>query len=399
MTKEYKTTFWAGVLFLLVVHPLQAQIGELELDLQAETTFSEAQVINFMSLAFDESGRGPGIFSLVLQNTTTRKVSDVYLEYTVSSTRSGLIFESKQDPSTPFSIEPGQLILANNNDLASAKLRGISHPVYFSGQLTSSGRELLNRLQGGSSLPPDAYTLTMNVYDQGTGSTGGRLLTSSSISIGENLYNDDFSLYLLGPGDLPGSGITISNPYPEFRWEGLPNQRYRVVVVKDVEGESPASLIESALSTDPARENSMAGLLQFEHMDMVVNGTRFQFPFSGTQPLVPGETYYWQVFATLETTAGEELLSSEIWSFTLENPASAQTNISDEITIESDSELFILLSALLGEAKAAELVDNDFRLESIEMDEVDYRGVSARTQLEQLLQKVREGTVKFTNRP
>ncbi|MEX0648446.1 MAG: hypothetical protein WEA56_03600 [Balneolaceae bacterium] len=400
MRKEKKIALLAGFIFLAgAILPVYGQnTSPVELDLQAVPAFSEAQVINFVSLAFDGSGQGERMFNLALQNIVENSVSDIYIEYFVSSTRAGLIFESYQDLNTPFTIQPGQVVLANNNDLAASRLRGISHPVNYYGELTSAGRDLMNRLQGGSSLPADAYTITMNVYQHGTSETGGQFLTSSSATIGENLFDDDFSIFLLGPGDIPGSGVTIINQYPEFRWDGRLNQTYRLVVVKEVEGESPSALIESALSTNPSFEGGSANLLQFEHLDVLVNGTHFQYPPSGAQALQTGEQYYWQVFATLNTSSGEEILSSEIWSFILSDGSYAQgTNTGD--FIEVDDELFALLAAILGESKAVELEENGFQLEAIEIEGSDLRGGPARSRLEDLLDKVREGSVKFTINP
>lgn len=397
--KKQTRNLWLAALFICIFSHsfVRAQNSEIvELELEATPLFSEARMIEYLSLAFDESGRGARIFSLILQNTSRSELTDIYIEYSVRSSRSGMLFEAYQSADTPITLQAGQILAANNNDLASAQLPGIPPPIYFFGDLTSGGRSLLNSVRG-STLPADAYTLTMNIYQYGNEQTGGNLLTTESITIGENLADGELSVFLISPGDIPGSNISISNPYPDFRWEGRLNQTYRLIIVEGVEGESAPSLIESALSTHPAREGGTTNLLQFEQADILVNGTSFQYPPSGVQSLQPGQTYFWQVFSTLRSTSGEKILSSEIWSFTLDGGGTSTGPGGENIPIEND--ILALLYAILGEQKTNELIGRGFNLEAIQLDENEFRGISAREQLEELLLKVREGTVKFTHQP
>ncbi len=67
--------------------------------------------------------------------------------------------------------------------------------------------------------------------------------------------------------------------------------------------------------------------------------------------------------------------------------------------IPVNDELLALLYAILGEEKTDELIRAGFDLDAVEIDDEEYRGAIAGQQLEELLQKVREGTVKFTTTP
>ncbi|MGF1670302.1 MAG: hypothetical protein ACFCU6_07630 [Balneolaceae bacterium] len=384
---------------ILTVLTAEAQnSSDIELDLQAEPAFDNAQIIDVVSLAFDESGKGSRLFFLTLQNLSDSQSPALFIEYTVQSSRFGLIVEVTQNNNSPFNLEAGQIIVASNNDIAQSRLPGIPGTVRFNGNLTSSGQDFVNSLGASSRLPIDVYTITMQVFSGANQQNGGTFEVSRSITIGEKLVDDDQSIFLIAPGDVPGSDMTISNPFPEFRWEGRPDQTYRLVVVREIEGEGPETLIESALSTDAAQQGGTANLLQFEHIDVLLNGTSFQFPTTGAQPLRNGEKYYWQVFSTLSTTRGEELRSSEIWSFKL---ASSDANRGPDgfDVIEVDGDIFTLLSVILGEEKALELRDNGFRLDALELDEIEFSGSSAREQLELLLEKLRDGKLKFTNNP
>lgn len=367
----------------------------IELDLQAEPLLSNSQLISLVSLALDETGRGSRLFSFAIQNMSDAESDPLFIEYTATTSRFGLIIEAVQSARSPFRLQPGQVVVASNNDIAQSRLPGIPGTINFSADFTVGGEDFLNSLKGSSKLPADVYKITMNIFSNAPGVNGGTLEASQTVTIGENLVEDDETIFSLTPGDVEGSDMIISNPFPEFRWEGRPDQTYRLIVVNRVEGEGPETLIESALSTDAARSNGSANLLQFENLDVTTEGTSFQFPSTGVQPLSEGETYYWQVFSILQTSQGEEIRSSEIWEFTLSERGGGNRGVAQEV-IEMDGEIFLLLSAIIGEDRALELRESGYQLSSLELDGTEFTGQIANTKLEELLDKLREGKLKFT---
>ena len=394
---DLKNVLFAGFFASILFAPgLNAQNNsQIELDLQAEPLLSNSQLISLVSLALDETGSGARLFTFAIQNMSGAESAPLFIEYTATTSKFGLILEAVQRERTPFRLLPGQVVVASNNDIAQSRLPGISGTINFSANFTNSGEDFLNSLKGSSQLPADVYTITMSIFSNAPGADGGTFETSQTVTIGENLVEDDESIFSLSPGDVAGSDMIISNPFPEFRWEGRPDQTYRLIVVNKVEGEGPETLIESALSTDAARSNMSANLLQFENLDITTQGTSFQFPSTGVQPLRNGETYYWQVFSVLQTSRGEDIRSSEIWEFTLSDQSGGRNEIAREV-IEVDGEIFLLLSAILGEEKALELQENGYQLSSLELDDTEFRGELANEKLEELLEKLREGKLKFT---
>ena len=380
---------------------LFAQVNsEIELDLQGEPILTKSQMIELVTLTLDQSGQGERVFNFTIVNTSQNISDALFIELVVTASRFGVIVETAQRNETPLRMQPGQVVLGDNNNIAQSRLPGIQNEVRFRGNITGNGEDFLNSLEGSSNLPVDVYTITMNIFSGANSSNGGALVASESIVIGENLSDDDVSIFLLSPGDVTGSGMTISNPFPEFRWEGRPDQQYRLVVVNKSEGESPETLIQSALSTNPAARNGSANLLQFEHLDVELEGTSFQFPTTGVQPLRGGGEYYWQVFVTLRSSRGEEIRSSEIWEFSLAGKdGGGLEQAGEDQLVELDDEIFALLTAIIGEEKALELKENNYRLDSIELDDNQYTGESARNELEELLEKLREGKLKFTTNP
>ena len=395
--KKFLITGCIVSIFALFAPCLSAQNNSgIELDLQAEPLLTNSQLISLVSLALDETGQGSRLFSFAIQNMSDAESEPLFIEYTATTSRFGQIIEAVQRERTPFRLQPGQVVIASNNDIAQSRLPGISGTINFTADFTDGGEDFLNSLKGGSKLPADVYTITMNIFSNAPGANGGTLEASQTVTIGENLVEDDETIFALSPGDVAGSGMIISNPFPEFRWEGRPDQTYRLIVVNRVEGEGPETLIESALSTDAARSNGSANLLQFENLDVTTQGTSFQFPSTGVQPLREGKTYYWQVFSILQTSQGEDVRSSEIWEFSLSSRNGEGPGGVAEEVIEMDGEIFLLLSAILGEDKTLELQENGYQLSSLELDGTEFSGEIANEKLEDLLDKLREGKLKFT---
>lgn len=378
------------LIFIFYTGNSQAQSPDIDLEIQADPVFTNAQIINLTNLIFDESGRGTRLFSIFIQNSTDQVQESLYLDLLVRTQRRGLIVEGFQSSATPFSLQPGQVLYVSNNDLASGRLPGIDSQIRFGGGVTSQGADLLNTLQGSTRLPVDEYVLEARLYQGNNRPGGGNLIINRTLTIGGDLVDDELSLYLQAPGDVAGTGVTISNPYPEFRWEGQQERTYRVIVVEDREGENPESLIQSAKSSSPGRMGLPGSLLEYEMLDILVEGTSFQFPSSGVQPLRDSNTYYWQVFTMLSTTSGEEERASEIWSFTLGSGFDAQVD-----AVEIDGELRDILIALIGLETYSELERNNFELERMEFDEREMYGGMARDELIRLAEKIRDGIIKI----
>jgi len=392
--EKIKNHFNAGILaFFLLVPAISAfsQNSDINLQLQAEAILTNSQIIELTNLLSNESGSSNRLISMILQNQQDTTANNLYLELSVKGGRTGTIIESYQRQGQPFSLQAGQTVFATNIDIANGRLPGVDVKLLLDGDLTPQGRDYLNTLQGSSTLPADEYTIEISIYQPNNSRNGGQRIAFESISVGSNLVDGDLSLFLMSPGDIPGSDVQISNPYPEFRWEGPSNLQYRLVVVEAVSGESPQSLIEGAKSTPAALPGGSASLLEYENLDVLVNGTSFQFPASGAQPLQNGKTYYWQVFNTIRTTSSTSERASEIWSFRM----GSGTLIGEKKEI--DQELRALLAAILGNELTNELIRQNFSLESLELDNQLFFGDVAKDELRELIEKIRSGKVKLVN--
>jgi len=391
-TKSAIVKLFCILLFTLLVPigSLFSQNSEFGIELISEPLISNAQIVDFSTLINADGSSSTRLISIQLTNYTEQEANDLYLDIDVLSSREGLLMESHQRNDVPFGLLPGQTVSVSNADLSQGRLPNARQSVVFNGRLTTNGRELFNRLQGVTSLPADEYTIEVRLYKRNNSVNGGLLIGSSSVTIGSNLIDSDFSIYLLSPGETLGAGSTISNPYPEFRWEGIQGQTYRLVLVEAVAGEDPQALLESARSTPPSRRGTEQ-LLEYEYLDVKIDGTGFSYPSFGTKSLQPGKRYYWQVYSELQSTSGVRERASEIWSFTM------RESLESVSAVEIDEELKEFLISMIGAVKTERLIREGFSLFEIEIDGRILSGEAAKEELILILEKMRSDRIKLVD--
>lgn len=391
-TKSANVKLLLLLLFSIVVPNgiLFSQSVDFDLDLNVEPVLRKAQIVELITLTNPGSSGSSRLITIFVSNASGEYADDLYLDIDVSSTREGVIMESFQRNNIPFGLANGESAAISNIDIANGRLPNIREKVMFDGRLTSNGRSLLNSLQGMAILPPDEYTVEIRLYKRNNSRNGGIFLATASATVGENLIESDMSVYLLAPGDQSGSGVSISNPYPEFRWEGVQGQNYRLILVEEVQGEDPQSLIESARST-PETEGGTGNLLEYEYLDLNVDGRSFQYPSFGSKPLADGKRYYWQVFSDLQSASGITERASELWSFTMRNSERSASEV------ELGDELMELLIPILGVEKTDRLSQEGYSLIEIEIDGQTLKGEAAKVKLMELLDKMRSKKIKLTD--
>lgn len=376
-----------GIVFLLLFASSSNLVyGQLTLDFEVDETLENSQAINVQSLLANNL-QGPTLFQLYLENqNTSERLEDLYFRVVFESDKVGRILEVRQVSGTSFSLDPGQQIYATNNNSANG-LPGIEEALSFEHNFTEAGRNFYNDLKGSTSLPADRYQVRIEVY---RGSAGGELIASQTDEVGANIAEDTRDFYLLSPGDVLGSGTVISNPYPNFQWQGGSGGTYRLIVVESRNNESPQSLMEGAFSTEPiesAGSNGGGSLVDYEMLDVVVNGSGYQYPNSGVQDLEEDTQYYWRIINQLTTSSGEQERESEIWSFTLADMRSASNSSQAGETARA-------LEQILGD-RFDEMRQNDFSFESIEVEGQTFRSGQAMQKLMELVRKNNQGDVSI----
>jgi hypothetical protein len=360
------------------------QSDKVTLEFSLSPILEQAQVLGLSSLGVDTEGGGPVIISGSLVNNTTERLENLYFEFDVEAASYGVLARIRQQAAYPFSLNPGQVVFATNNDIQNEEIPGISDRMKFDGGLTSTGENFVEDLSG-TTLPNDQYSFAVRIY-QVTEEGRRELLANETIQLGGNISEggvvDELTILLRTPGDLVGAEAAITNPIPQLSWEGDASLTYRVLVVSGNGSDSPESLLESAKSS---QATDLGGsLLQFEYLDQNIRGNSLQYPTNGVQALVPGLTYYWQVMTSMNTALGPNEVVSEIWEFTLVDPGS-ESNV-----VEVDQETVQALVQLIGQDTYNLLFETGYSFENIEIDGQVYSGVVG-------IQKILELIEKFQN--
>ena len=364
-----------------------AQSEKISLDFTLAPALEKAQVLGLTSLGVDSRGSGPVLISGTLINNTSERLDNLYFEFEMQAASVGVIAKVSQQAAYPFSLEPNQVVFATNNDIDREELPGIDDKMKFEGGLTSSGEDFVETLGGTTTLPNDIYTFSVTIY-QVTNALGRQTLASQVIELGgsfDGAIVDELNIYLKAPGDVVGSEVNITNPFPQFSWEGEAANTYRVIVVNDNGQDSPETLIQSAKSSEPT--NTGGSLLQFENLDYTVEGNSLQFPSSGVQALVSGQKYYWQVTTSIQTAIGEDEIVSDIWTFRLLNPGDT------EAVVEMDQSVYNAIIQLVGEDKYSELVETGYGFESIEIDDQVFTGIVGIQKIAEIIRKIEDGDI------
>lgn len=373
------------ILGLVVVVPFQlakAQDQKLNLDVELSPQLENSETLSLTGLGLDKTGTGPILLYGFMENLTPEPLNDLYFEILISSGSRGILAELIQKPNRPFSLQPFQAVQVNNNDIIKNSIPGIQEKLDFDYDITAEGEAVLDDMSGSVALPKDIYSLKVTVF-QMDAVKGRTDLATTSTELG-NVINqvDEREIYLKAPGDVPGSGAEITNAYPQFSWEGSANSQYRILIIQGNGVDSPQTLLNSAKSSAPTNEGG--SLLDFEHADMSITGTNFQFPASGVQPLQKGKVYYWQVLTTTNVSGSQQILESEIWSFKLLNEQ-LNNGLSD-----ANEELNEMLMQLLGDETYSDLISRGYVLEEMQFDGQLFTGPALIQQIELLLQKIED---------
>ena len=385
--KAKNSGFLVMMVWVLTTMVTFGQSDKVTLEFSLSPVLEQAQVLGLSSLGVDTEGGGPVIISGSLVNNTTERLENLYFEFDIEAASYGVLARIRQQAAYPFSLNPGQVVFATNNDIQNEEIPGISDKMKFDGGLTSTGENFVEDLSG-TTLPNDQYSFAVRIYQV---DEGGRraLLANETIQLGGNVSEggvvDELTILLRTPGDLVGAEAAITNPIPQLSWEGDASLTYRVLVVAGNGSDSPESLLESAKSSEAT---DMGGsLLQFEYLDQNVQGNSLQYPTNGVQALVPGQTFYWQVVTSMNTALGTNEVVSEIWEFTLVDPGSESS------LVEVDPETVQALVQLIGQDTYNVLLETGYRFENIEIDGQVYTGIVGVQKILELIEKFQNGDV------
>lgn len=385
-------TYFVMVSSSVSAQNIEAGGASVSLDFRVNPIVTQAQSLSLATLGINTSGRGAELFEIIIQNTSGTAQNNLYLRIEVSTSRFGKIAEIFSNSGMPFSLMPAQVIVATNNTL-SRGLSGIPEGS-LNARLTSNGERFLSSFEGSTSLPDEVYTLSVKVLEGDHEPGRGRIIAYVADVVGAVPIQNVVDFELLLPGGPVGSRDQVTSLNPTFRWDGPINQTYRLILVEDI-GQSPLSLIQGALSTEPVQGPGATGsrLLEYEIADVLIRGTSWQFPVGGIRALQPGRRYFWQIFARVSTPTGFEERPSSIFEFTI--PAASESRApvvqSTQVTPVISGISFNLGAQLLS------LIDQGYEITSIELDGIRYTGPAMMAILEDFANGVQTGTIQLVS--
>lgn len=185
---------------------------------------------------------------------------------------------------------------------------------------------LKNEIFASNQLPVGSYVLESRISFNDLVGTPGEVVDKQIFTI-----SNPTMINLVAPGVELNSGYVydIYSSQPMFQWNGNSGE-YEVVVFKK---ESEFNSVEDILNSEEIWHSPKISTLSV------------QYPSNSTYPLEYDQSYVWLVKSFIKTSSGENAINSEIWEFTLKDPAkAAQTEEG-----LAKQELETLLRQLLGD--------------------------------------------------
>ena len=225
----------------------------------------------------------------------------------------------------PFLIQDG--LYLDNRDLSSEVTflnDNSGNQIELKGQLIdvldpALSEAIMQTIITSGKLSDGQYTFSVSVF-------GG--LDESNLS---NVFNDSKTFVIQSqiPVSLeyPGGALSdttdnlLYTSFPIFQWSSGPPLASAQTFIR-VAQYDPSS--HSGLE-DAIQDQRVLPANQSEEWELIDNVNSYQYPFSGSYPLEPGNIYCWQVKVSLPTTAGNEDMISPIYAFKIGQAGTIET--------------------------------------------------------------------------
>ena len=226
----------------------------------------------------------------------------------------------------PFFIQDG--LYLDNRDLSSEVTflnDNSGNQIELKGQLIevldpALSEAIMQTILTSGKLSDGQYTFSVSIF-------GG--IDENNLS---NVFNDSktFVIQSQTPISLeyPGGALSdttdnlLYTSFPIFQWSSGPPISSAQTFIR-VSQFDPAS--HSGLE-DAIEDQRVLPANQNDQWELIDNVNSYQYPFSGSYPLDPGNIYCWQVKISLPTTAGNEDILSPIYAFKIGQAGTIETS-------------------------------------------------------------------------
>lgn len=325
MNPRISTIFLALMLVLLMQMPTFAQ----QVNITAQLTNPSIRVFMLSDFNFTGAGSTSGeIFALAINNSSPQ-AENCKLEMFIRSQSKG---ELAFGGTNAFVVQPGTERITNQNLFT--KVGQFQLENY---NVEQSGDDLLRAILATGKLPSDIYFFEFVLTQLRTNHVSNAIITID--------ITNPSTLDLIAPGSgADNSELTqIFTTLPLFRWQS-DMQVFRLIVAEKIAGvhdsSSPQEIIQDRIRLDKKLTTNPAGANGAE----IIPATAYQYPASGTWPLEPGKTYYWQIIGIVESSGAPVELPSEIWAFQINDVQGSLLSPEQQLLLD---QLNITLSEML----------------------------------------------------
>ena len=318
-----KRLITASILYFIILGRIEGQ--SVEINVQGEIYEYATYYVSSFDVA--TGATNVQIFNYSLEASTYPVFIKIRFKATILSPGLGInsdatIVEIETDP---FLIQDG--LYLDNRDLSSeiTVLNDNSgNQIELKGQLIevldpALSEAIMQTILTSGKLSDGQYTFSVSVF-------GG--LEEDNLS---NVFNDSKTFVIQSqiPISLeyPGGALSdttdnlLYTSFPIFQWSSGPPISFAQTFIRVAQFDpSTHSGLEDAIEDVrvlPANQN--------DQWELIDNVNSYQYPFSGSYPLDPGNIYCWQIRISLPTTAGNEDMLSSIFAFKIGQAGTIET--------------------------------------------------------------------------
>ena len=314
----------AIILFFIVKESVCAQ----SIDINVQGEIYEYATYYVSSFDVSSGATNVQIFNYSLESSTYPVYIKIRFKATIISPGLGInsdatIVEIETDP---FLIQDG--LNLDNRDLSS-EITFLSdnsgNQIELKGRLVdvldpALSEAIMQTILTSGKLSDAQYKFSVSVF-------GG--LEEDNLS---NVFNDSKTFVIQSQIPLtleyPGGALSdttdnlLYTSFPIFQWSSGPPVSSAQTFIRVAQFD-PVS--HSGLE-DAINDQRVLPASQSEEWELIDNVNSYQYPFSGSYPLDPGNIYCWQVKISLPTTAGNEDILSPIFAFKIGQAGTIETS-------------------------------------------------------------------------
>lgn len=358
---------------------LEKTVNKIGLEVSIEESFTQDRLEDLFTVVLESDIQRP-VFQFQLDNRSGETVEQVSLVVEISSEKKGLLVAAHQDESSDLTLQAGQSIDFTNLNVVNHPETGPITPLLFDFTITANGRKILQNLRKGSVITDDTYRVTVRAEDKN--SERADVLAEQTARFDTVLKESEFLIETDNNKLTSLEQVNVKEEGPTFSWMGEESSPYRLLIVRDSEGNNIENIITQRFNTPHSAEN-IRDIENGVVLDIMVRDTVYKVPDNLSNLFEQGEKYIWQVKSNKETIDNELI---EAYS----------ERLIFEPCYSIEGELKELMISLFGIDKTEEFIENDLLLDQIEIDGVEYSNREVMSILRELSGKIEENKVRVT---